>query len=760
MLNNVYKAVIQRLPLVYLYLKASFNTRNEIIDFEVLEANKIFADQVASHSDSLTGKTLRDIFPQLSTDDLQWMIQQAVNLEANQDFELARFCSVSNRWFKINIFCQQKYHLVFIYDDITLEQKLKESEHRLRQLAANIPGVVYQFHILPDGQFIISYMSDGGIEIFNRPLNQLCDYSKLFEDVCPEHKFLLEKSITQAAKTFSDWDHEFCITTPKGIKKWLRGMSKPRKDGKGGIFWDGVLLDISLQKKTEEKLRQSEKRFQSIVQSQQEMICRFLPDTTLTFVNQAYCNYFGKKEADLLGKKFLDYLPETNLRLMKEHLLLFTPQSPAHVFENQIAKDDSNSIWQEWNTYAIFNEEGQIVEFQAIGNDITDKKKNLQLEQELQIANKSARFKKNFLANMSHEMRTPLTGIIGMTEILSSTKLSNQQKEYVEVLKDSGENLMEIINQVLDFSKIEAGKVKLNFRPIFLKALLENTEKLFHAICSKNIEFEGQLDSELPACIEADQGRIEQIINNLISNAVKFTAKGKITLEIKNEKLLPDNELLLKITVCDTGIGLSVQKQKNIFEPFVQADDKDTRAYEGTGLGLSVSKNLASLHGGEIGLESAEGKGSCFWFTFKAKYCKNLDEQQHSQADVTTAARSLKILYAEDKQVNQKVVKLMLHSLGHEVTLVNNGLQALEAYAADSFDLILMDIQMPVMDGISAVKKLRETFKNPPPIVGLSANAFEGDQQKYLAQGMDAYLTKPVKRKDLEAMLKSFFPPS
>ncbi len=525
----------------------------------------------------------------------------------------------------------QMQGIIFTATDITsrkiAEEKLRESELRIRQLAANIPGAVCQFHVSAEGKFNVLYMSDGGAEIFEKPIKLLTDPTRLFEEVCPEHSQGLKKSILESVTSFTDWSYEFCIILHKGRKKWIRGMSKPRKDGLGGVLYDGVLLDITPQKTIEEKLRISEKRYQSIVENQRDMICRFLPDTTLTFVNPAYCSYFGKKEEELTGRKFLDFLPAANQELMKEHLSLFQPGSASHTFENKVLMENGRFIWQEWSSIAFFDHKGKVLEFQSIGNDITDKKERIELENELNVAIESGKFKKNFLANMSHEMRTPLTGIIGMTEILSQTKLDHQQQEYLSLLRHSGENLMELINKVLSYSDIEKGGLKLKYRRMNLHKWLKGAEKFFYLICKSDIGFERKIDEALPRFIKADKVRLEQILHNLISNAVKYTLQGNVRMVAELVKLLPPGEVLIKVSVFDTGIGIPEKRQKNVFQPFMQVDDVDTREYEGTGLGLSICQNLVTLHGGKIGFESKEGKGSCFWFTFKASQAMENKEQ-------------------------------------------------------------------------------------------------------------------------------------
>ncbi|TVQ90492.1 MAG: response regulator [Bacteroidetes bacterium] len=377
-----------------------------------------------------------------------------------------------------------------------------------------------------------------------------------------------------------------------------------------------------------------------------------------------------------------------------------------------------------------------------------------QLEKQIAVARESVQFKQKFLANMSHEIRTPLTGIIGMIDILSQTRLNKEQKEYFGTLKLTSENLREIINQILDYSKIEAGRVTIKPRGFNFYELINNAQKLFESLCPPDVNLIVIIDPQVPEFIKADDHRVAQIINNLLNNAIKFTKKGSIELLALPEKWLADGTLLLRIEVTDTGEGIHPEKIDQLFKPFSQLEHLDNKNFEGTGLGLSIAKELTDLMGGEIGVISQQGSGSTFWFNFQARIISREDIKKNLELSGVKDTGPLRILYAEDKIVNQKVVNIMLASLGHEVTLVNDGKQALEIFEPNAFDMILMDIQMPVMDGVTATRKLRAKYKELPPIVGLSANAFEGDKEKYLSMGLDEYLTKPVKKEDFILLLQ------
>lgn len=411
---------------------------------------------------------------------------------------------------------------------------------------------------------------------------------------------------------------------------------------------------------------------------------------------------------------------------------------------------------------AFFNDSGKAIRIVGTHTDISERKQaekerqeKIELEKKIQLTEESLRFKQNFLANMSHEIRTPLTGILGMAEILSKTKLDIEQTDYLNTILNSGENLREIINNVLDFSKIEAGKLQLKKRIFPLQNLFDTAESLFKSTCKKPIVFKYSKDTDLPLYIKSDENRIKQIINNIVSNAVKFTSKGEIHLQAQLLFREPDmRSLKIKISISDTGVGIPEYLHEKLFQPFSQIDNRDTRQFEGSGLGLSICKNLVMMLDGEIGLQSSPNKGSTFWFTFTAEESKSNNVfNANENGMLSKKCAKLRILLVEDKFVNQKVIKLLLNSIGHEVTIADNGEKALEIFDPEKFDLILMDIQMPIMDGITATQILKQKYDSLPPIIGLSANAFEGDREKYIEQGMDGYLTKPLNVDDFMRLI-------
>ncbi|OIP02887.1 MAG: hypothetical protein AUJ97_05460 [Bacteroidetes bacterium CG2_30_32_10] len=386
--------------------------------------------------------------------------------------------------------------------------------------------------------------------------------------------------------------------------------------------------------------------------------------------------------------------------------------------------------------------------------------KNIQISQQKEELEVTASFKQQFLANMSHEIRTPMTGIVGMIDFLEKTNLDEKQKEYIEILRNSSEVLLMIINDILDLSKIEAGKMEL--RPIVFstKALIRKIQLLFSSLVEKKeLQLKFQLANNLPDFIEADEMRLMEVITNLISNAVKFTEKGTITvkLEIASAEV---NNIKVKIEIADTGIGISKTDQAFLFNVFTQLNAAPTLK-KGSGLGLSICRKLVELMGGEINVESDGKNGSSFWFTLLAKAINTniINEKMSKEKIEHTNISNLSVLLVEDKMINQKVLEMMFQQFGCKTTIASNGLIALAQIEKTKFDLIFMDIQMPVMDGITAVKELRKQHQSLPPIIALSANVLEGFNEQYIAEGMDDCLAKPVKLEDIEKTINKWCPP-
>lgn len=393
------------------------------------------------------------------------------------------------------------------------------------------------------------------------------------------------------------------------------------------------------------------------------------------------------------------------------------------------------------------------------------KKAHLIAEEAKAKALAADKHKSTFLANMSHEIRTPLNGIIGMTQILKETQLDEKQAEYVDIINLSGISLLSIINDILDFSKIESGQIELEEITF---DLIEKTDEIYKLMNlkaqEKNLTLGVQIDEAIPRYLTGDPLRLKQIIINLVNNAIKFTDSGSVKLELN---LLSNNDEKVRIMfkITDTGIGIPEKAKKKLFKEFSQADASISRKHGGSGLGLSISKNLAKMMGGDIGVISEVGKGSTFWFTAAFGIADELPAEEPQVTDQNIEkihARKLKILLVEDNEINQRVALVNLQKMGHLVDVADNGKTAVDLFRQNLYDVVLMDIMMPVMDGIEAtgiIKKIQtdQPIKLGIPVIAMTANALKGDREKLISQGMDGYISKPFKSEELREVLINLF---
>ncbi|NOX83738.1 MAG: response regulator [Alphaproteobacteria bacterium] len=368
--------------------------------------------------------------------------------------------------------------------------------------------------------------------------------------------------------------------------------------------------------------------------------------------------------------------------------------------------------------------------------------------------------KSQFLATMSHELRTPMNGVLGMLEVVLKTPLTAQQHEYIDVARSSAQSLLRVLNDVLDFSKLEAGAVTIENVPYSPSKVIDDVTALLRPKAEeKGLQLKIEKNSNIPGMLDGDGVRLRQVLINLIGNAIKFTDRGHVEVSAGLGKTRSSDQLM--ITVRDTGIGISEAAGPKLFKHFAQADSSMSRRFGGTGLGLVISKQIVELMGGEIGVRSEEGKGSTFWFTVPAQIVASGDageavlSDEEAAAEGAPVARSMRILAADDHPVNQQVLKLFLASLGHETVMVENGQLAVEAMDSHSFDAIIMDIEMPVMDGIAATKAIRAraSVDRDIPIIAVTAHALSGDREKYLDAGMNDYVSKPFNQEELQAAL-------
>ena len=452
--------------------------------------------------------------------------------------------------------------------------------------------------------------------------------------------------------------------------------------------------------------------------------------------------------------------------------------------EYRLRRNDGSYAYVLDRGYVVQDKAGKPVRMIGAMQDITARKESeLELRKAREAAEQANRAKSEFLANMSHEVRTPMNGIIGMSNLLLETQLDSEQRDFAQTLRNSGEALLTIVNDILDFSKIEAGKLSFEVIDFDLREVVEDTaELLAERARQKGIELATFIPEAVPTHLRGDPGRLRQVLLNLVGNGVKFTEQGEILVKVSCDTQ-DAKEARIRLEVIDTGVGIAAEVQPRLFQAFTQADSSTTRRYGGTGLGLAISKQLVEMMSGQIGVQSHIGKGSTFWFTVPfAKQARLRAAQLPQLAPEPLASRAHpvaqivglespsappckgpKLLLAEDNAVNRKVALRLLQKLGYTVDVVANGLEALEALERTAYSLVLMDCHMPELDGFDTTRLIRERENAPSTgerkkprvrIVALTADAMQGDREKCLAIGMDDYVTKPVRLEDLRMVLE------
>ncbi len=511
--------------------------------------------------------------------------------------------------------------------------------------------------------------------------------------------------------------------------------------------------------KTISELKESDSKYKSLIDSVQDGLF-IIHDERLIYVNDSFCKITGFSKEELLQGTIRDIIAEEDLEMVmnnyrKRQMGDNIPSSYEFRLKHKSGKNILINI-----QVGLIKYHGIIASIGTI-KDITEQKEYennlIEAKEKAEVATQS---KSMFLAGMSHEIRNHMSSIMGITEVLSETPLRPEQKEYIDVIKASSNNLLLIINDILDFSKIEAGQIILENNEYNLRKLIDEVIAM-HELQAKQsgLFIKTDIQDQIPEKIYGDRTRLSQILINLISNAIKFTDKGGITITVESEinnKAIntdPNKPDLLTFKVIDTGVGISEQSTNKLFKPFSQTHNAVERSSGGTGLGLAISKQLVQMMGGDIGVESQPNKGSTFWFTIrvgtrpgKSQGTGTLDEAYKKEND-------LKILLVEDNTLNQQLTTGILNNKGYVVDIADNGKQGLDLYKQNNYDIILMDVQMPVMDGIQATRLIREyesrnNFKKAK-IIAVTAYSREGERQKLFEAGMDQYLSKPFKAIEL-----------
>lgn len=519
-----------------------------------------------------------------------------------------------------------------------------------------------------------------------------------------------------------------------------------------------TFLDITESWRQTDAVRQSEQRFKAFAEAASDHFWETDSEHRFLYLSQStsMSTMADKKSMIGLTRWNTPGVIDSEREKLEQHRVVLDRHQAFEDFE--YSRTDLHGRIRHWSVSGKprFGPDGQFVGYVGVGREITAQvEKELQLREALHDAEVANQAKSEFLAVMSHELRTPLNGILGMAGVLAHSKLDDEQRVQLQTVRESGETLLALLNDILDLSKIEAGHLELEQVSFDLQGLLDSVSAVWKSrVVSKGLNYEVKIDARVERCLKSDPSRIRQILFNLVGNAYKFTDNGAIVISVFDAPESRPNRgsFLLRFEVSDTGIGISPAARKRLFTKFTQADSSTTRKYGGTGLGLAICRELTKHLGGKVGLESAEGLGSTFWFTIRceagdpAQLDRELWLPDATSLPSSVSGRRLRILVAEDNHVNQAVIKAILRGPDFALDFVGNGLEAISAVMRAPYDLILMDVQMPEMDGVTATRRIRELDGRAAatPIIALTANAMAGDRETYLAAGMDFYVSKPI----------------
>ena len=625
---------------------------------------------------------------------------------------------------------------------------LEESEAKYRDLIESANDIIYGAD------------QNGYFEFVNAVAERILGYPS--EAYIGRHfsEFVLESHQEAAAEFYANQFrnlepqsyYEFPMRASNGNIIWVGQNVRARfNDDNRIIGYLAVARDITAQRRAERQLRQSEEKYRSIIENLQFGMMEVDVEGRVTRMYDGMSRMTGYTEEELLGKHPAEILLPKQWREYMAEQQRRRKEGESHVYEVQVKKKDGSLVWAMISGTPLYDEQGRVSGSIGVHLDLSDRKRiEDELREAQQRAEESARTKEQFLANMSHEIRTPMNGIKGMMQLLNRTQLDPDQQRYMRNMMDSSDHLMVLINDILDLSKIEAGKLSLETVPVALAHLLEHVESVFNQRAAvKGIALDTWLDPRIDFNVLTDPTRVRQVLDNLVNNAIKFTETGGVSVSIS---LLHahDNQHALRFSVKDTGVGIELKRIHDVFETFTQESDSTTRMYGGTGLGLPICKQLVELMGGEIGIRSVKHVGTEVTFNLTLEGTTETPPTQRAlHLDSFGGLKGVRVLLAEDHDINRFLAAKLLQDAGVIVIHAENGQEAIDQLGTHQVDLVLMDMQMPVLDGLDATRHIRNELKSEVPIVALTANAIQGDRQRCLDAGMNDYLAKPFEPAEL-----------
>nr|CRH05807.1 Putative histidine kinase with one PAS doamin, one PAS 3 domain, one PAS 4 domain, HisKA domain, HATPase c domain and Response reg domain [Candidatus Magnetococcus massalia] len=666
------------------------------------------------------------------------------------------------------------------------EAALAESNQRFMTLASVSPVGIFQ----SDAEGNYRYVNAQWEQITDTPASiiESCGWG---ENIHPEDRPAIIDRWQITVRGGHHFGEEFRFLRGDGTIRWVMAEAHPTLDQQGNVYgYVGTITDITTRKKMELELGRERALLRSLIDSIPDHIFYKHTDGSYMGCNRAFANFFGQTEQQIIGQQDLTlFSHHQSYRIREQDLAMLESGEPVQL-EDWVKDTEGKKVLLNTLKTPFYGPNGEVLGILGISRDLTERKEfERELEKTRDQAEAANHSKSEFLAAMSHEIRTPMNVVIGMSELLRESSLDEKQTYYVHTLQQAGNALLELIDNILDLSKIEAGKMVLNHQPFDLLQLLDSIRDFFKLPCQdKGLTLHHRFPPELrDYWIKGDDGRIRQVLFNLLGNAIKFTELGMVSLVVWVEPHEDDTPSIL-FEVSDTGLGIPVAQRLRIFDKFTQQDSSVTRRFGGTGLGLAICQRFSEMMGGSVWVESTEGLGSAFYMRLPLELIeadhsgteiqqpelpqlpqtrhgsKSLADgnstQQSPDIEASKERKGLTILVVEDSPDNRNLIKAFLASSPHELTLAENGQVALEKIHQSRFDLIFMDMQMPVLDGYNATRAIRrfeEVTGTEPPhyIYALTAHALVGDREKCLEAGCDDYLTKPIKKSKLLEVIAS-----
>lgn len=635
---------------------------------------------------------------------------------------------------------------------------LKESEEKFRSAFDSSPDAV-NINRLSDGLYV--EINQGFTELTGYTRGDVCGKTSKDIDIWCDFKDR-ERLVSELKR------HGFCSNIQTEFRKKDKSTTTALMSARVITLNDephiiSITRDISESIKAANDLAEAHMKLNFHIENSPLAVIEWANGTQVSKWSKQAENFFGWKAEEVIGKNWNDFkfIHPDDIEIVKSQVVkLFDGSDDFNTIANRNFHKDQSVLSCQWYNSPLRNPNGEILSILSLVADVTDLKKYEQsLLQAKEQAEAATKAKNEFLANMSHEIRTPMNGVLGMLQLLQTTNINEEQREYVLTAIQSSKRLTRLLSDILDLSKVEANHLSIQSQPLDLAEVISQTCELFKPTAQQTqVELLCYVDPKIPHRLNGDAARIQQVLTNIIGNAFKFTKEGRIAVEAYSLTLYAQNMRRVLFSISDTGIGISDDKVVKLFQPFSQVSMGYRRDYQGAGLGLSICKKLIELMGGSIAIESVPGEGTTVHFSVSF----SVDESRLKPGVVSSSILSgapLRILLAEDEDVNRFVTSKLIEKQGHTVVGVENGEEAISKLANVDFDLVIMDIQMPVMDGLEAIKVIRSgkagTQNKDIPIFAMTAYAMVGDREIFLKAGVDDYLSKPVDIEKLNAALAS-----